>query len=66
MLIEITYKGVAKNRVYYATPVTQGRPRKTAEIVKSRKPFATGATKDEAVKNLLDLVGFTPANDAIV
>lgn len=62
MRIEVTYKGVAKNRVYYATPVTQGRPRKTAEIVKSRKPFATGSTKDEAVKNLLSEIGFIPHN----
>jgi hypothetical protein len=62
MRIEVTYKGVAKNRVYYATPVTQGRPRKTAEIVKSRKPFATGSTKDEAVKNLLSEIGFVPHN----
>lgn len=63
MRIEVTYKGVAKNRVYYATPVTQGRPRKTAEIVKSRKPFATGSTSREAIQNLLDKVGFVPANE---
>jgi len=64
MRIELTYKGVAKNRVYYATPVTQGRPRKTAEITKSRKPFATGATKQEAISNLLEKVGFVPHNAA--
>ncbi len=63
MRIEVTYKGVAKNRVYYATPVTRGRPRKTAEIIKSNKPFATGATSREAVQNLLDMVGFVPANE---
>jgi len=63
MRIELTYKGVAKNRVYFVTPVTQGRPRKSAEIVKSRKPFATGKTKDEAVRNLLDVVGFKPFNE---
>lgn len=62
MRVEVTYKGVAKNRVYYATPVTQGRPRKTAEIIKSSKPFATGATRTEAIQNLLDLVGFVPHN----
>ncbi len=65
MRIEVTYKGVAKNRVYYATPVTQGRPRKTVEIVKSKKPFATGSTRDEAVKNLLDVVGFVPFNEQL-
>ena len=64
MRIEVTYKGVAKNRVYFATPVTRGRPRKTAEIVKSRKPFATGSTKQEAVQNLLTKIGFVPANEA--
>lgn len=65
MRIEVTYKGVAKNRVYFATPVTQGRPRKSAEIVKSRKPFATGSTKNEAVQNLLTEVGFVPFNEQI-
>ena len=63
MRIEVTYKGVAKNRVYYATPVTQGRPRKTAEIIKSKKPFATGNTRQEAVQNLLNEVGFVPFNE---
>jgi len=63
MRIELTFRGVAKNRVYFATPVTQGRPRKTAEIIKSRKPFATGSTKQEAIQNLLDKVGFVPANE---
>lgn len=62
MQIELTHKGVAKNRVYFATPLTAGRPRKTAEIIKSKKPFATGSTRDEAISNLLDLIGFAPAN----
>ncbi len=65
MRIELTFKGVAKNRVYYATPVTQGRPRKTAEIIKSKKPYATGSTRDEAIQNLLDIVGFVPHNEQI-
>jgi 3-isopropylmalate dehydratase small subunit len=64
MRIEVTFKGVAKNRVYYATPVTQGRPRKTAEIIKSKKPFATGSTRQEAVQSLLTLVGFVPHNES--
>ena len=63
MRIELSYRGVAKNRVYYATPVTQGRPRKTAEIIKSKKPFATGNTRQEAVQNLLNEVGFVPFNE---
>ncbi len=63
MRIELSYRGVAKNRVYYATPVTQGRPRKTAEIIKSKKPFATGSTREEAVQNLLTEVGFVPFNE---
>lgn len=63
MRIEVTYRGVAKNRVYYATPVTQGRPRKTAEIIKSKKPFATGSTRDEAIQNLLEKVNFVPFNE---
>lgn len=65
MRIELTYKGVAKNRVYYATPVTQGRPRKTEEIVKSKKPFATGSTREEAINNLLKEVEFVPHNAQI-
>jgi hypothetical protein len=60
--VEVTYKGVARNRIYYATPATAGRPRKTDEILKSRKPFATGETRNEAVQNLLDLIGFVPAD----
>jgi hypothetical protein len=64
MRIELTYKGVAKNRVYYATPVKQGRPRKSEEIIKSRKPFATGKTRQEAISNLLEKVGFVPHNAA--
>lgn len=60
MRIEVDYYGVGKNRVYYATPATQGRPRKSAKIVKSRKAFATGATSKEAVANLLDVIGFVP------
>jgi len=63
MRIEVTYKGVAKNRVYFATPATAGRPRKTREIIKSKKPFATGSTRSEAIKNLLDEVGFEPTNN---
>ena len=62
MRIELTYKGVAKNRVYFATEAKAGRPRKTAEIVKSKKTFATGATRSEAISNYLSLVGFEPAN----
>lgn len=60
MRVEVSYKGVANNRVYYATPASAGRPRKTAEIVKSTKPFATGKTSREAVQNLLDEIGFVP------
>ena len=62
MRIEVSYKGVAKNRVYFATEAKAGRPRKTAEIVKSKKVFATGATRNEAVNNLLEKVGFVPAD----
>lgn len=61
MRIELSYKGVGKNRRYFATPVTAGRPRKTTEIVKSRKVFAEGASRDEAINGLLEAVGFTPA-----
>ena len=62
MRIEVSFKGVARNRVYFATEATAGRPRKTAEIVKSKKPFATGATRSEAISNLLEKVGFEPSN----
>lgn len=60
MRVEVSYVGVAKNRVYYATPATQGRPRKTDAIVKSKKVFATGSTRSEAIENLKDAVGFVP------
>lgn len=63
MRIEISYEGVAKNRVYYATPLTQGRPRKTKAILKSKKPFATGSTRSEAIQNLLNEVGFVPSDE---
>lgn len=62
MRIEVSYVGVAKNRVYYATPVTAGRPRKGAAITKSKKDFATGATRAEAIQNLLEKIGFVPHN----
>jgi hypothetical protein len=60
MRVEVSYVGVAKNRVYYATPATQGRPRKNAAITKSRKVFATGSTRSEAIENLKSAVGFVP------
>ena len=63
MRVEVTYKGVANNRVYYATPVSAGRPRKESEITKSRKPFATGSTRSEAIENLKELLGFVPFNE---
>ena len=62
MRIELSYTGVARNRVYFATEATAGRPRKTAGIVKSKKVFATGSTRTEAITNLLEKVNFTPAN----
>ena len=62
MRIELSHKGVAKNRVYFATEAKAGRPRKTAEIVKSKKTFATGSTRDAAISGLLEAVGFEPAN----
>jgi hypothetical protein len=62
MRIELTHKGVAKNRVYFATEAKAGRPRKTKEIVKSKKVFATGKTRDEAIQNFLEATGFEPAN----
>lgn len=63
MRIETSYVGVARNRVYYATPVTAGRPRKSAAITKTKKVFATGATRSEAVQNLLDEIGFVPSDN---
>lgn len=60
MRIELSYTGVAKNRVYYATEAKQGRPRKTAAITKSRKPFATGKTRTEAINGLLEMLGRAP------
>lgn len=60
MRIELSWSGVASNRVYFATEAKQGRPRKTDAISKSRKPFATGATKQEAIDKFLDMVGFVP------
>jgi hypothetical protein len=62
MRVELSYYGVGKNRVYYATPATQGRPRKSAKIVKSRKVFATGTTRSEAIENLKSAVGFVPSD----
>jgi hypothetical protein len=62
MRIELSYTGVAKNRVYFATEAKAGRPRKTKEIVKSKKVFATGSNRSEAISNYLAKVGFTPAN----
>jgi len=63
MRVEVSYEGVAKNRIYYATPATAGRPRKGMAIKKSKKPFATGKTRSEAIQNLLDLIGFTASDD---
>jgi len=60
--IELSHKGVARNRVYFATEAKAGRPRKTAEIVKSKKTFATGSTKTEAIAGLLNALDFKPAN----
>lgn len=62
MRIELSYEGVARNRVYFATPVTAGRPRKTERIVKTRKVYGEGTTRDEAIQNLLKAVDFKPAN----
>lgn len=64
MRVEVSYTGVAKNRVYFATEATAGRPRKTAAIVKSKKVFATGATRSEAITKYLDMVGFQPGASA--
>ena len=63
MRLEVSYVGVAKNRVYFVTEAKQGRPRKETAITKSKKPFATGGTRDEAINAYKDLVGFTPHND---
>lgn len=63
MKIDLTWEGVAKNRVYYATPYSAGRPRKTLAIKKSKKPFATGKTRTEAIQNLLDLIGFQASDE---
>lgn len=60
MRIELSYKGVGKNRRYFATPMTAGRPRKGAEIVKSRKVFVEAPTRDAAIQGLLDAIGFQP------
>jgi hypothetical protein len=60
--IELSYTGVGRNRVYYATEAKAGRPRKSAAIVKSKKVFATGSTKDEAITNYLEMVGFQPSS----
>jgi len=60
MRIELDYEGVAKNRRYYATPASAGRPRKDSKISKSTKPFAVGATRNEAIQSLLEMVGFVP------
>jgi hypothetical protein len=63
MRIEVDYVGVARNRTYFATPAGAGRPRKTSAITKSKKPFATGATREEAVQNLLDKLGWVAHKD---
>ena len=62
MRIELTTMGRGSNQRVFATPVTAGRPRKTDEIVKSRKVFFVGRTKAEAVAGLLERVGFKPHN----
>jgi len=62
MRIELSHYGVGKNRTYFATEAKAGRPRKDSRIVKSKKVFATGSTRGEAVSSLLEKVGFEPAN----
>lgn len=62
MRLEVTSKGVARNHMVFVTEAKAGRPRKTAEILKSKKVFATGKTRKEAIAAYLKEVGFEPAN----
>jgi len=59
--LEIAYKGVGRNRTYYVTKATAGRPRHSDAIIKSKKMFATGATRSEAIANFMEMSGFEAA-----
>ena len=62
MKIEVSYYGVGRNRVYFATKAGAGRPRKHDKLDdSSKKEYVTGSSRKEAVDNFLDYINFSPA-----
>lgn len=62
MKIELSWYGVGKQRKYFATRATAGRPRHTDVITKSKKLFVESSTREGAIEGLKEAVGFQPAN----